>query len=128
MEFAPLAVWAGANDPQDPDGVQLQSTPEAELSFETVAATNAVPPGFIVVGGAATSVTDIVPGVLVVGSLAEPTAPHPEKLITKRRTVISARSVAVSELRLKFTGLSIGGIVFALLKGLAVAGRHLPHV
>ena len=128
MEFTPLAVWAGANDPQDPDGVQLQSTPEAEASFETVAATSAVPPGFIVVGGAATSVTDIVPGVLVVESLAEPTAPHPEKFITKRRIAISERSVAVTEFRLKSTGLSIDGILFAHLWGLAVAGRHLPQV
>ena len=122
MELAPLAVWAGANDPQDPDGVQLQSTPEAELSFETVAATDAVPPGFIAVGGAATIVTDIAAGVFVVESLAEPTAPHPEKLTTKRRIVISARSVAVSELRLKSTGLSIDGILFALLRALLSLG------
>jgi hypothetical protein len=51
VEAAPLAVCAGLNDPQVADGVQLQSTPAFEPSFETVAATGAVTPGFIVVGG-----------------------------------------------------------------------------
>jgi hypothetical protein len=51
MVAAPLAVCAGLNDPQDDDGLQLQSTPAFELSFETFAATDVVAPGFIVVGG-----------------------------------------------------------------------------
>jgi hypothetical protein len=45
-------VDVGLNDPQVPAGVQLQVTPAALVSLETVAATLAVPPAAMVEGGA----------------------------------------------------------------------------
>jgi len=107
VEFAPLAVWEGVNDPQEPDGEQLQSTPALELSFETVAASKAVPPAFIVDGGAVAKVMEIAPGVPFDDLEAELTAPpQPEKPITTRRRIISATSVALKVLRMKSTGSS----------------------
>jgi hypothetical protein len=88
------------------DGVQLQSAPEFELSFKTVAATDAVAPGFIVVGGAIVNVTEVDPEVLT-GTEEEPTAPHPEKVITKRNRIIFARSVTLKVLRAKSTRFSL---------------------
>jgi hypothetical protein len=98
--LAPLAVWAGLNDPQDPDGLQLHSTPAPAPSFETVAAIDAVPPAFSVVGEPGLMATETDPPLPLGDTLAEPTAPHPEKLITKRKRIISARSVLVKFLRL----------------------------
>ena len=49
--FAPLAVWAGLKLPHEPVGVQVQSTPAFALSFVTVAASVAVPPGSKVLEG-----------------------------------------------------------------------------
>jgi hypothetical protein len=99
-------VCAGLKDPHDADGVQLQSTPEFELSFKTVAATDAVAPGFIVVGGAVANVTEVDPEVLAEVE-EEPTAPHPEKLITKRKSIISAKNVTLKFLRAKSTRFSL---------------------
>ena len=50
--MAALAVDVGLNVPQVPAGVQLQVTPAALVSLETVAATLAVPPAAMVEGGA----------------------------------------------------------------------------
>jgi hypothetical protein len=47
---APLAVWVGLKLPQEPVGVQVQSTPALVLSLVTVAVSEAVPLGARVVG------------------------------------------------------------------------------
>ena len=65
--LAPLAVCAGLNEPQAPDGVQLQSTPALELSFATVAPTDAVAPRFNVEGGAVVRAMEVVPVLLLAG-------------------------------------------------------------
>jgi hypothetical protein len=110
MEITPLAVCAGLNDPQDPAGEQLQSTPESELSLETVAAIDAVPPAFMVVDGTVARLTETAAGVGVLeveDAGADPTAPHPEKLIAKRMKTIFARSAVFSFFLFKYTGFSI---------------------
>ena len=65
VEAVPLAVCAGLNDPQVADGVQLQSTPPFELSFETVAVTDDVAPGLTVEGGEVVITIEIDPPVVV---------------------------------------------------------------
>jgi hypothetical protein len=101
--LAPLAVCAGLNEPHDPDGVQLQSTPAFELSFATVAATGAVAPRAKVEGGAVVRLMEIVPVLLPAGVLEEPVAPHPMRLSREKRKIASARGVAFRNLRAKCT-------------------------
>jgi len=104
-EAAPLAVCAGLNDPQDEDGVQLQSTPAFELSFVTFAAVDAVAPGLMLAGGGVANVTAIDPEPLLEFEFEfEPTAPHPEKLNAKRKSVTSAMNVSPRLLRVLSTG------------------------
>jgi hypothetical protein len=50
MVAAPLAVWVGLKLPQEPVGVQVQSTPALVLSLVTVAESDAVPFGAKEVG------------------------------------------------------------------------------
>jgi hypothetical protein len=127
VEFAPLTVCAGLNDPQDPAGVQLQSTPELELSLETVAAIDAVPPAFMVVGGTAARDTETAAGVVVFEAAEpEPTAPHPERLIAKSTRTIFARSAAAKFFRIKYTGFSI--IRILCWNWSAVGWRHPAQV
>ena len=94
MVLALLAVWAGLNVPQDPEGVQLQSTPAFALSFETVAAMLAVPLVAIVDGGAVDNAIEILGvlggGVFVdTGVFDDETAPQPEKDATRNRAPIT---------------------------------------
>jgi hypothetical protein len=65
VEAAPLAVCIGLNDPQVADGVQLQSTPAFELSFETVAATDDIAPGLIVGSGEVVIAIEVVTPVVL---------------------------------------------------------------
>jgi len=57
--MAALAVDTGLNDPQVPAGLQLQVTPAAAVSLETVAETLAVPPATIAEGGGVEMTTRI---------------------------------------------------------------------
>jgi hypothetical protein len=67
---------------------------------------DAVASGFIVLGGSVANVTEADPRVLAEVE-EEPTAPHPEKCTTKRKSIISARSVTPKVLRAKCTGFSL---------------------
>lgn len=92
--LAPLAVWAGLNVPQDPEGVQLQSAPAFALSFETVAAIVAVPLAAIVEGGAVDKAIEILAvlggGVFVdTGVVDDETAPQPEKDAARNKAPIT---------------------------------------
>ena len=49
---APLAVVVGLNDPQAPEGAQLQVTPALAESLATLAASEALAPALREVGGA----------------------------------------------------------------------------
>ncbi|HEX3624569.1 MAG TPA: hypothetical protein VH280_03995, partial [Verrucomicrobiae bacterium] len=118
MEAAPLAVCAGLNVPHDVEGVQLQSTPAFELSFETVAATAAVAPGFIVVGARVAIAIEVDPAVPLEFEY-EPTAPHPEKLNAKRKSAAFAKNLTFRALRPLSTG-SPSHIEFSI-------SLHLPH-
>ena len=128
--LAPLAVWAGLNAPQDPVGVQLQSTPAFAESLATLAATVAVAPAVMVVGGAVASVTDIVPEELLVVLvvLADPTAPQPERqAMSERKTkrtgeIEFARSDTQNDSRVWST-VSSGAAIPQFLRGGAVI-RH----
>src|SRR5665213_1709134 len=104
--LAPLAVCAGLNEPHDPEGVQLQSTPAFELSFATVAAIDTVAARFNVEGGAPVRLMEVVP-VLLLAGVPEPVAPQPERLNTEKRKMASARKVAVRNLRAKCTEVSL---------------------
>ena len=110
--LAPLAVCAGLNEPHDPEGVQLQSTPAFELSFATVAAIDADAARFNVEGGAPVRLMEVVPVLLLTG-VPEPVTPHPERLNTEKRKIASARKVAVRNLRAKCTEVSLIRIVVA---------------
>jgi len=115
VEFAPLAVWAGLNDPQDAEGVHVQSTPALAESLATVAATLAVAPGFMLAGGAVPNVMDIAgevggaggAGVLVLVELLEPTAPHPARIAEKTIKMTFARNFARRDICVYSTGVSI---------------------
>jgi hypothetical protein len=118
VEFAPLAVCVGLNDPQAPTGVQLQSTPALALSFETVAATGAVAATAMALGGAVvrlTATAGVGAGEPLLDELevGVPTAPQPKRFmsVTKNTT----KNVAQSALRVCFT-------VFSLLQP-----RHVYH-
>jgi hypothetical protein len=127
MEIAPLAVCVGLNDPQDPAGEQLQSTPELELSLETVAAIDAVPPALMVVDGTVARLTETAAGVVVFEDAEpEPTAPHPEKLNVKRMRIILARSAAFIFFLVKYTGFSI--IRILCWSWSAVGWRHPAQI
>lgn len=119
--LAPLAACAGLNEPQDPDGVQLQSTPPFELSFATVAAMDVVAPRVNVEGGAVVRAMDVVP-VLLLAGIPEPVTPHPERLNTEKRKTASARKVAVRNLRAKCTEVSLIRIVVGTHKTALLPG------
>jgi hypothetical protein len=125
--LAPLAVCAGLNAPQDVDGVQLQSTPPFELSFVTVAATDAVPPRVSVEGGALVSEIEVVL-LLLLAEVPEVTAPHPERLKTETRNIVSARKVALRTLRAKCTEVSLVEIVVAAHKAVSLLKTALLNM
>ena len=77
MVEAPLAVWAGLKLPQEPVGVQVQSTPALVLSFATVAATGVLPLISSIAAGAV--VMEIV-GVAG-GVVCPPPPPHADRNI-----------------------------------------------
>ena len=83
MVIAPLAVWAGLNVPQDPAGAQLQSTPAFELSLETVAEIDAVPPAERLAGGLLFIVIEGFVGLGLPG--LETLPPQPEKYTVRRK-------------------------------------------
>jgi hypothetical protein len=64
---------------------------------------DAVAPGLIVVGGGGANVTAIDPEPLLEFEF-EPTAPHPEKLKAKRKSVASAKNANPKLLRVLSTG------------------------
>lgn len=109
--LAPLAVCVELNEPQVPVGVQLQSTPEFEVSFATVAATDAVALGFKVEGGGVVREIETVP-VLLLAGVAEPVAPQPNRLKMEKRKIDSRRKVAVRNLRVKCTDVSLVRVVY----------------
>jgi hypothetical protein len=82
MVAAPLAVCARLNDPQDPAGAQLQSTPPLALSFDTVAEIIAIALAASVAGGAWLSATEMVGAGFDAG--VEPD-PQPDKLTARAR-------------------------------------------
>jgi hypothetical protein len=55
----PLGVETGLNDPQTPDGLQLQFTPASKSSLETVAPMTTFSPVWIVDGGRGLIFTEI---------------------------------------------------------------------
>jgi hypothetical protein len=115
VALAPLAVCAGVKVPQEPTGVQLQSTPAFALSFDTAAATGAVALTVIVAGGAVARLMDVAAGggVGCEGGfppfelvLLVPTVPHPERLaMTKRTNEVS--NMTLRALRIGFTMFSV---------------------
>jgi hypothetical protein len=76
---------------------------------------DAVPPRVSVEGGALVSEIEVVL-LLLLAEVPEVTAPHPERLNTETRNIVSARKVALRTLRAKCTEVSLVEIVVAAHK------------
>jgi hypothetical protein len=89
------------NDPQAPTGVQLQSTPALDESFETTAVIGLVVLVCIDVGGAGLNATAITGGGGV-GVVEPPPHPTQAEIETTQINGRSTRFLVVTEISLKF--------------------------